>query len=105
MTNNAGNLDVRASVANGSQIAVGGLGDGVGNGQAYANDNELYDLKPFLATGDTSFSVFTQNPTDDDNIFFASLYVTAEIKDVTPNIPEHATYALMLAGLGVLSDG
>ena len=99
LTDNAGNFD-DGTRQNGGLITVGGLGDAVGNGQSYANDHELHDLRPFLATGDTSFSIFTQNPTNDDNIFFASLYVTAEIKDVTPNIPEPETYALMLAGLG-----
>jgi len=103
LTSNAGNLDDGASTTNGSLITVGGLGDTPSNGQSYANDHELYDLKPFLSTGDTSFSIFTQNPTNDDNIFFASLYITADIKDVTPNVPEPETYALMLAGLGVVA--
>ena len=102
LTDNAGNFD-DGTGQNGGLITVGGLGDPVANGQSYANDHELYDLRPFLSTGDTSFSIFTQNPTNDDNIFFASLYVTAEIKDVTPNIPEPETYALMLAGLGVVA--
>lgn len=102
LTDNAGNFD-DGTGQNGGLITVGGLGDPTANGQSYANDHELYDLRPFLSTGDTSFSIFTQNPTNDDNIFFASLYVTAEIKDVTPNIPEPETYALMLAGLGVVA--
>ncbi len=102
VTDNAGNNDDGLQVADGSLITVGGIGDTPANGQSYANDHELYDLRPFLHTGDTSFSIFTQNPTSDDNIFFASLYLTGEIKDITPNVPEPETYALMLAGLGVL---
>ena len=102
VTDNAGNSDDGLVVADGSLITVGGLGDTPANGQSYANDHELYNLAPFLTKGSTSFSIFTQNPTNDDNIFFASLYLTGDIISVTPGIPEPETYALMLAGLGVL---
>ena len=102
VTDNAGNFDDGLQLSDGSLITVGGLGDTAANNQSYDNDHELYDLRPFLHTGDTSFSIFTQNPTNDDNIFFASLYMTADITSVTPNVPEPETYALMLAGLGVL---
>ena len=102
LTDTAGNLNDGASSTDGSLITVGGIGDNPGNNLGYGSDDELYDLRPFLATGDTSFSIFTQNPTNDDNIFFASLYITAEITDVTPGIPEPETYALLLAGLGVV---
>jgi hypothetical protein len=54
-------------------------------------------LAPFLHTGDTSFSIFTQNPTNDDNIFFASLYTTAQISSVG-GIPEPSTWAMMILG-------
>ncbi len=101
-TDAAGNFDDGLQLADGSLITVGGLGDTPANNQNYTNDHELYDLRPFLHTGDMSFSIFTQNPTDDDNIFFASLYLTGEITDVTPGVPEPETYALMLAGLGVI---
>jgi hypothetical protein len=103
LTTTAGNLNDGLAASDGSLITVGGLGDDPSNNVGYAADDELYDLRPFLATGDTSFSIFTQNPTNDDNIFFTSLYLTGEIKDVTPAIPEPETYALMLAGLGVLA--
>jgi hypothetical protein len=102
VTENAGNLDDGLASSDGSLITVGGIGDTPANNQSYADDPELYDLRPFLATGDTSFSIFTQNPTNDDNIFFAHLYLTGDITDVTPTIPEPGTYALMLAGLGVM---
>lgn len=102
VTDNAGNNDDGLAVADGSLITVGGLGDTPANGQSYANDHELYDLRPFLHTGDTSFSIFTQNPSNDDNIFFASLYITGDITTITPGVPEPETYALMLAGLGLL---
>ena len=102
LTEFAGNFNDGAG-SDGALITVGGLGDDPSNNVAsYAQDDELYDLKPFLAQNDTGFTIFTQNPTNDDNIFFASLYVTAEIRDVVPTIPEPETYALMLGGLGLL---
>lgn len=103
LTSTAGNFNDGLAAADGSLITVGGLGDDPGNNVGYEIDDELYDLRPFLSTGDTSFSIFTQNPTNDDNIFFTSLYLTGEITDVRPAIPEPETYALMLAGLGVLA--
>ncbi len=101
LATHAGNNDDGAQ-ANGALITVGGLGDAPLSAPAsYANDHEFYNLAPFLHTGDTSFSIFTQNATNDDNIFFASLYSTAQIT-VTPGIPEPSTYAMLLAGLGVI---
>lgn len=81
---------------------VGGLGDTpVNNPASYADDHELYNLAPLFKKGDTGFTIFTQNATSDDNIFFASLYSTENL-DVIPGVPEPTTYALMLAGLGVI---
>ena len=107
LTNFAGDNDDSTEAADGALITAGGVGDNAGNNVgSYADDDELYDLKPFLKTGDTGFTIFTSNPTADDNIFVASLYVTGQIGSVTPGpvnpIPEPETYALMLAGLGLL---
>jgi hypothetical protein len=102
MTENAGNNDDGALVADGSLITVGGLGDVPTNNASYANDHELYDLRPFLHTGDTSFSIVTNNPTNDDNIFFGSLYITSKISGVTPGVPEPDSVLMVLAGLGVI---
>lgn len=108
LTNFAGNKDDGLERADGSLITVGGLGDNPANNvSSYADDDELYDLRPFLSTGASQFTITTTNPSDDDNIFFASLYVTGQIGSVTPEppvpaIPEPETYALMLAGLGLL---
>lgn len=101
LTDNAGNLDDGLVQADGSLITVGGIGDTPANNQSYANDHELYDLRPFLTTGDTSFSLFTQNPSNDDNIFFMALQLTGDIRDVSP-APEPATLALLGLGLGLL---
>jgi hypothetical protein len=104
LTRFAGNHDDGLQLADGSLITVGGLGDDPANNVAnYDDDDELYDLRPYLQDGDTSFSIFTRNPTDDDNIFFASLYITAEVSDVNNDVPEPGVLSLMLAGLGIAS--
>jgi len=43
---------------------------------SYDDDGELYDLRPFLTLRDTSFTIFTSNATNDDNIVFMGLYLT-----------------------------
>ena len=40
-------------------------------------DDELYSLVPFVKNGESSITVFTQNPSSDDNIFFAALFLGA----------------------------
>jgi hypothetical protein len=70
--------------ANGSLLTVGGIGDSKANPAdptappdsscAPRCDDELYDLLPFVKTGDTSATVHTVNPSNDDNIFFGSLF-------------------------------
>ncbi len=66
--------------ANGALITVGGIGDtNVNPADPNAtpinarSDDELYDLKPFVSTGDTSITINTRNPSNDDNIFFSAL--------------------------------
>ena len=44
------------SVAVGSLITVGGIRDDPSNNVANYDDDELYDLRPFLFVGDTLFS-------------------------------------------------
>jgi hypothetical protein len=69
--------------ANGGLLTVGGLDDSHTNPDPYApatdirTDDELYDLLPFVETGDTSITVYTVNPSNDDNIFFASLFLAS----------------------------
>lgn len=105
IANNAGNFDDGLAQQNGSLITVGGLGDIAAINQIYANDGELYDLRSFLEEGDDSLSIFSINATNDDNIFFASLYITAEIGSVTPDpvnsVPVPAALPLMATALGL----
>jgi hypothetical protein len=63
-------------------FTIGGLDDAADNptdplqrsadGQLpRVTDDELYDLRPFVAEGDTLITVDTLNPSNDDNIFLA----------------------------------
>ena len=82
MTSSAGGQDDGAD-ENGALITAGGIGDSNAN-PADPNapptddryDDELYDLKPFVNTGDTLINVHTINPSNDDNIMFAGLLVS-----------------------------
>jgi hypothetical protein len=85
----SGNYDDGAP-ADGALLTVGGVGDSNANPADPANvteDDELYDLIPFVQDGDTVITVDTVNPSGDDNIFFAhvltlgSARVTTEICD------------------------
>jgi hypothetical protein len=83
LTTSAGGQDDGGSF-NGGLITVGGLDDSDANPpnpnatdttcgppSAPLCDDELYSLLPLITAADTSISVFTQNPSNDDNIFFA----------------------------------
>ena len=85
LTSSAGGFDDGVA-AGGALLTVGGMGDSASNPppdelapDAPDNsrfDDELYDLRPFTQTGDTELSVFTLNPTNDDNIFFSALFAS-----------------------------
>ena len=69
---------------NGALLTVGGIDDSKTNPadpyatpSGWSSDDEMYDLLPFVKDGDTLISVYTQNPSNDDNIFFASLFLTS----------------------------
>jgi hypothetical protein len=73
-----------ASPANGCLITVGGIGDSNTNPpnpnaapSDARSDDELYTLLPFITSSTTSVSVSTNNPSSDDNIFFAYFEVSA----------------------------
>lgn len=64
--------------ANGCLITAGGIGDSKANPADPSatpadprSDDELYSLLPLITNATTSISVFTQNPSSDDNVFFA----------------------------------
>ena len=71
----AGDCDDGLACLTGSLITVGGIGDSLDlPANSSADDDELYGLTSFLATGDTSLTVNTRNPTDNDNLFQSVLY-------------------------------
>lgn len=80
LTTSAGGEDDGES-NNGALITVGGIGDVNTNPvdptvrpTTFTDDDELYNLIPFVAHGDTITHVFSKNPSNDDNIFFAALF-------------------------------
>src|SRR5205823_3341594 len=82
LTSSAGGQDDGAG-ANGALITVGGIGDTNDNPpplvppNGFRTDDELYNLKPFVTNGTTHISVFTLNPSQDDNIFVGAFVVSA----------------------------
>ena len=101
ITTQAGDAD-DGSVSNGALITVGGDNDAfTPDNPTYDNDNERYNLVPRVAAGDTSISIRTVNPSNDDNIFLAMFYVRGEAQfNATPE-----PSALLLAGVGLLGLG
>ncbi|HEY8826024.1 MAG TPA: post-COAP-1 domain-containing protein [Candidatus Limnocylindria bacterium] len=82
LTTSAGGEDDGTFNQNGALITVGGTGDSSANPLPFAApvtatvpDDELYDLRPFVNVGDTSMTIFTLNPSNDDNIFIANLFL------------------------------
>jgi fibronectin type 3 domain-containing protein len=69
--------------SNGALLTVGGIGDDPENPDDPNNnspenarvDDELYTLDEFVENGDTEIIVDTQNPSGDDNLFFAAVSV------------------------------
>ena len=106
LTENAGNYDDGAQLANGSLITVGGFDDALSSGgDSYANDGERYNLASFVFAGDTTIKVDTFNASQDDNIFFAGFYVSgkAGINEEPPtDVPEPGSMPLLLLGVAAL---
>jgi len=92
LTTSAGGQD-DGSGFNGALITVGGIGDSNANpSDPYAlpintrSDDELYSLLPFIDNQTTSLTAFTQNPSNDDNIFLAYFVISgsASVATVCP---------------------
>ena len=106
ITNTAGNNDDGDAVANGALITMGGDNDPFSTLlPAYADDHERYNLVPYIATGDTSITVRTLNPSNDDNIFLAVFKVTGDagFNEPPSSVPEPGMLALL--GIGLASMG
>ena len=113
-----GNDDGGFEGTDGALITAGGIGDNPLNpsdpllhGASY--DDELYNLAlgngvnatPFLQAGDTFVDLTTINPSNDDNVFglfFTSAFQISDVIITPPPVPEPETYAMLLAGLGLL---
>jgi hypothetical protein len=97
LTTSAGGEDDGFS-SNGGLITAGGIGDSNANPpDPYASpsysgpndptyDDELYNLIPFVNNGDTSIVVDTLNPSNDDSIHFAALFLGSAIAVVGEGI-------------------
>lgn len=81
LTSSAGGQD-DGLLANGALVTVGGLDDSNSNPDDpngaptdTTYDDELYNILPYVSNGDTNITVFTQNPSNDDNIFFSYFFM------------------------------
>ena len=123
-TSAGGNDDGSFQAANGALITVGGVGDNPANPAdpyfvgAGGYDDELYNLalgngvdpSPFLKTGDTWMNIVTNNPSGDDNVFGSFITTSFAVSSVNDHpviqnnspVPEPETYAMLIAGLGLL---
>ncbi len=87
----------------GALITIGGIGDSIDNPNPNSGpnndprqDDELYNLVPFLTDGDTTIEVDTLNPSGDDNIFFAAFILSSEATitgDFPNGVPDN--YAML----------
>jgi hypothetical protein len=105
LTENAGNFDDGDNCCNGALITVGSFDDAFSPALPdYAQDTERYDLSSFVSVGDTTISVVTSNPSEDDNIFLAGFYVSGEagVNEPPPNAVS-APSSLAMLGLSLLA--
>ena len=122
LTSSAGGQDDGGDF-NGGLITAGGLDDNPANPDPNVDDSggprtddELYDLAqgnvvdptPFLSNGLNSYKFDTLNPSNDDNIFFLGVNITARAginEPPPPVVPETSTVVsgLAVAGLAGLA--
>jgi hypothetical protein len=62
-----------------------------------SKDDLRYNLAPFLSNGDSSFTIYSDNPSNDDNIFMMGLQLTATVTNVNHGVPDLSSTALLLA--------
>jgi hypothetical protein len=66
-------------------VTVGGTGDSNANpvptctAPPPAADDELYNLVPFVSAGETTTTIFSQNPSLDDTIFYVSFFLNRAV--------------------------
>ena len=108
ITGNAGGFDDGVG-ANGGLISVGGSDDPFSPlNPNYDQDHERYNIAPYLANGDTSINVTTNNPSGDDNIFLATFVVSGNAGVNAPppppvaSVPEPTQWTLMVGGIGAV---
>ncbi|MGH7767602.1 MAG: Ig-like domain-containing protein [Candidatus Binatia bacterium] len=83
LSSSAGGKKAPGVCKNGQLITVGGLDDSNANPNPNAlpagsrTDDGLYSLLPLITSSDTTISIDTRNPSNDDNLFFAFLQVSA----------------------------
>ena len=106
LTNVAGHCDDDQTYPclNGSLITVGGYNAGTDSdpftpfpNPTVGEDHELYNLANVLSDGQTSLTLNTNNPSDNDNIFLEAFLISGKAHVITT--PEPASLALLGAGL------
>jgi hypothetical protein len=80
LTSCAGNYDDGLG-NNGALFTVGGVGDSILNpidpNVTAGDDDELYNIEPFVSQGDADLVITTTNPSGDDIVFLSVISITA----------------------------
>jgi hypothetical protein len=99
LTSSAGGHE-NGGATDGTLLTVGGIGDSNANPanpmSATSPDDELYSLVPFLHEGDEMFTIYSKNASNDDNLFFMYIDITANIIEV--GAPEPGSLGLLAVG-------